>query len=80
MADPDGRAWRDPRHHALCRSLAEDHYDPAYRRAQKGRPQVPVTELALEDLSEATLKHAASKIAQMMETFEPSVTRPTTAA
>ena len=65
---------------ALCRSLAEDHYDPAYRRAQKGRPKVPVTELPLEDLSEATLMRAASKIAQIMETFEPSVTRPTTAA
>ena len=65
---------------ALCQALAEDHYDPAYHRAQKGRPEVPVTDLALEDLSAATLKQAAGKIAQMIETPEPSVTRPTTAA
>ncbi|MEM1232559.1 MAG: tRNA 2-selenouridine(34) synthase MnmH [Pseudomonadota bacterium] len=65
---------------ALCRSLAEDHYDPAYRRSQAARPKVEVTEICLPDLAPATLQAAAGRIAQMIETPDPSVMRPTTAA
>ncbi|MEM6276070.1 MAG: tRNA 2-selenouridine(34) synthase MnmH [Pseudomonadota bacterium] len=65
---------------ALCRALAEDHYDPAYRRSQSARPKVDVTNLSLPNLETSTLQNVASRIAQMIETPEPSVMRPTTAA
>ncbi|MEM8591234.1 MAG: tRNA 2-selenouridine(34) synthase MnmH [Pseudomonadota bacterium] len=69
---------------AICRALAEDHYDPAYRRAQNTRAKVPQIEIPLADLSDASLNIAATRIAEAAQTIltspGPSTTRPTTAA
>ncbi|MEM6897558.1 MAG: tRNA 2-selenouridine(34) synthase MnmH [Pseudomonadota bacterium] len=69
---------------ALCRALAEDHYDPAYRRAQAAWSGVARQEVPLPDLAPDTLAGAAARIlgaAQRICTAPvPGTKRPTTAA
>ncbi|MEM9350434.1 MAG: tRNA 2-selenouridine(34) synthase MnmH [Pseudomonadota bacterium] len=52
---------------ALCESLAEHHYDPAYRRARKGREETPADIVALNDLEPKTLKKTARDIADRIQ-------------
>ena len=69
---------------ALCRALAEDHYDPAYRRAQTAWSGVARQEIPLADLAPDTLADAARRVsgaAQRICTAPvPGTKRPTTAA
>ncbi|MEM1237162.1 MAG: tRNA 2-selenouridine(34) synthase MnmH [Pseudomonadota bacterium] len=69
---------------ALCAALAEDHYDPAYRRSAKAHGLAPVEQIALDALDDAALARGAEAIAQAVQRIEtapaPLVSRPTTAA
>ncbi|MEM6729422.1 MAG: tRNA 2-selenouridine(34) synthase MnmH, partial [Pseudomonadota bacterium] len=70
-------------HAALCHALAVDHYDPAYRRAQSGRPKVLEKTFELPDLEPDSLAKLAPQIAERaheMVTPAPSTMRPISAA
>ncbi|MEL7301566.1 MAG: tRNA 2-selenouridine(34) synthase MnmH [Pseudomonadota bacterium] len=61
---------------ALCRSLAEDHYDPAYRRSRKSH-RAPDHHVHLPGLAPAELATAAGDIAGLIARYEK---RPSNAA
>ena len=69
---------------ALCAALAEDHYDPSYRRSAKAHGNTPVAEIALRELSDVVLDDGAERIAEAVQRIatspDPSFSRPTTAA
>lgn len=48
---------------ALCRSLAEDHYDPAYARSRQGRQRRVIARIETPTLDEAALDALAARIA-----------------
>lgn len=52
---------------ALCRSLAADHYDPAYERSRKGRTRRVIARLTTETLDDAALDVLAGRIAAAIE-------------
>ncbi len=53
---------------ALCRSLAEDHYDPAYARSRQERRRWVIARLEAPALDEAALDALADRIAGAVET------------
>ncbi|MEO1796363.1 MAG: tRNA 2-selenouridine(34) synthase MnmH [Pseudomonadota bacterium] len=53
----------------LCKSLAEDHYDPAYRRSRKAH-RAPEHYVTLMGFSEGELATAAREIAALMRSYE----------
>ncbi|GAB4307597.1 MAG: tRNA 2-selenouridine(34) synthase MnmH [Roseovarius sp.] len=57
-------------HLALCRSLAEEHYDPAYARARRAHPRRLIARMDTETLDEAALDALAGRIAARLETEE----------
>jgi len=61
-------------HVALCQSLAEGHYDPAYRRARKGRGETTVIQIGLADLAPRDLEDAAARLVAYLD--EDQSTRP----
>lgn len=52
---------------ALCRSLAADHYDPAYERSRKGRERQVIARLTTDTLDDAALDTLAGRIAAAIE-------------
>ena len=54
---------------ALCRSLAEDHYDPAYDKGLAARAPVVAARIATDSLDEKALGALADRVAAAVQTM-----------
>ena len=54
---------------ALCRSLAEDHYDPAYDKSMAARAPVVAARIATESLDPKALGALADRVAAAVQTI-----------
>ncbi len=70
------QAWQamvaQGRFETLAAELMERHYDARYGKSREAREGATFAEIALNDLGQADLEHAAERLAERLAAFEPA--------
>ncbi len=67
LLDSWGRMIDEGERIALCRSLAQDHYDPAYEKSMRAITPTVLQRFETPDLDSAALDVLASRIARALQ-------------